>query len=86
MRVYDVIPRLIIKRSLNPDFSFSKIGCHAKVKESSLPYYLLIDGGRIIECLPFTSIYIYIYIYNLFLSNERKVKGFISYMKYEINI
>ena len=32
--------------SLNKEFSF-KIGCLTKATEPNLPYYLLIDGGRI---------------------------------------
>ena len=40
--------RSIFKRSLtdlNSEFSFSLNGCHTKVKESSLPYYLPIAGS-----------------------------------------
>ena len=37
----------------NSDFSFSYTGCHIKVKEPSLPYYLPIIGGRIVRSIPF---------------------------------
>ena len=41
---------------LNSEFSFSYTGCHTKVKELSLPYYLSIAGGRIIRLIPFLSV------------------------------
>ncbi len=31
---------------MNSEFSFSWTGCQTKAKEHSLPYYLLIAGGR----------------------------------------
>ena len=34
--------------SLNSEISFFLTGCHAKVNEHSLPYYLSIVGGRIV--------------------------------------
>ena len=37
--------------SLNSLFSFSKTGYHTEMKESSLPYYLPIAGGRIVAYL-----------------------------------
>ena len=33
--------------------TFSYISCHTKVKEPSLPYYLPIDGERIVGYIPF---------------------------------
>ena len=42
--------------SLNSDFSFSWTSCLAKAEELSLPYYLLIAGGRIIGFIPFPSV------------------------------
>ena len=48
--------RLVFKQrltGLNSEFSFSKIGCHTKVKEPSLPYYLPIASGSIIGYIPF---------------------------------
>ena len=50
--LYDT--RSIFKWSLtclNSEFSFLS-GCHTKVKESSLPNYLPINGGRIVEFIP----------------------------------
>ena len=47
--------RLIFRRSLtglNSEFSFST-GCLTKVKEPSLPHYLLTAGERIIGFIPF---------------------------------
>ena len=41
--------------SFNSDFSFSKTRCHTKVKEPSLPNYLLIAGRRIVGCISFQS-------------------------------
>ena len=38
---------------LNSEFSFSKAGCHVKVKEPSLHNYLSIARGRIVRCIPF---------------------------------
>ena len=38
---------------LNSEFSFSLSGCHTKVKEPSLSYYLPIAGGKIYGCIPF---------------------------------
>ena len=34
-------------------FSFSSIGCHTKVKNTCLLYYLSIAGGRIVGFIPF---------------------------------
>ena len=50
--------RLIFKWSLtglNIEFSFY-IGCHTKFKEPCLPYNLLIAGGKIVGCLPFSKV------------------------------
>ena len=47
--------RSIFKRSLkglNSEFSFSYTSCLIKAEEPSLPYYLLIAGGRIIGFIP----------------------------------
>ena len=47
------------KRSLtglNSEFSFSYTCCLTKAEESSLPYYLPIAGGRIIEFIPFPRV------------------------------
>ena len=46
------------KRSLTGwiQFSFSKAGCHTKVKEPNLSYYLLVAGGRITGFLSFPRI------------------------------
>ena len=41
---------------LNSEFSFSKASCHSKVKEPSLPYYLLIEGRRIVRFIPFPRV------------------------------
>ena len=38
------------------DCSFSNIGCHTMAKKTSLPYYLLIAGGRIMVCTPFPRV------------------------------
>ena len=49
----------IVKRNLtclNSEFSFSQSGCHTKVKDPCLPYYLLIVGGRIIGFIPFSKV------------------------------
>ena len=51
--------RSIFKRSLtglNSEFSFSKTSCLTKAEEPSLPYYLPIAGGRIIEFIPFPRV------------------------------
>ena len=37
-------------------FSFSETGCYTKMKEHSLPYYLLIAGRRIIGFIPFPKV------------------------------
>ena len=47
--------RSIFKRSLtglNPEFSFSYIGCDTKIKEDSLPYYFFRAGG-----IPFSKVF-----------------------------
>ena len=41
---------------LHLEFSFSKTGCHTKVKEPSLPYYLFIAERRIARCILFPSV------------------------------
>ena len=49
----------IFKRSLtslNSEFSFSYTRCLTKAEEPSLPYYLLIAGGRIIGFIPFPMV------------------------------
>ena len=49
----------IFKRSLtglNSEFSFSLTSCLTKAEEPSLPYYLLIAGGRIIGFIPFPRV------------------------------
>ena len=59
--IYIYIYIYIYKRSLasmNWEFSFSYTGCHIKVKESSLPYYLPIAGGRIVGVIPFPKIFV----------------------------
>ena len=51
--------RSIFKQSLtgfNAEFSFSYTGCHTKIKEPSLPYYISIAGGRIIRFITFPRI------------------------------
>ena len=51
--------KVIFKRSLiglNSEFSFSYTGWHTKANEPSLPYYLLIAWGRMIEIIPFARI------------------------------
>ena len=51
--------RSIFKRSLtglNSEFSFSQTGCLTKAKESILPYYSFIRGGRIIAFIPFPRV------------------------------
>ena len=42
--------------NLNLEFSISLTGCLIKVKDTSLPYYLLIDGGSKILFIPFPRI------------------------------
>ena len=49
----------LFKRSLtglNSEFSFSFTSCLTKAEEPSLPYYLLIVGGRIIGFIPFPRV------------------------------
>ena len=41
---------------LNSEFSFSWTGCHTKIKEPSLLYYLLIVEGRIVGFIPFPRV------------------------------
>ena len=41
---------------LNSEFSFSKIGCYAIVKEHGLPYSLIIAGGRTVGFICFLSV------------------------------
>ena len=41
---------------LNSKFSY-QIGCHTKVKDPSLPYYLLIVRGKLVEFIHFPSVY-----------------------------
>ena len=51
--------RSIFMRSLtglNSEFSFSYTSCLTKAEEPSLPYYLLIAGGRIIGSIPFPRV------------------------------
>ena len=51
--------RSIFKQSLtglNSEFSFSQTSCLTKAEEPSLPYYLPIDGGRIIGFMPFPKV------------------------------
>ena len=53
------VTRSIFKRSrtaLNSEFSFSLTGCLNKAKESSLPYYLSVAGGRIVGFIPFPRV------------------------------
>ena len=38
------------------NFPFSKTGCHTKVKEPGLPYYLPLAGRRIVRFIPFPRI------------------------------
>ena len=48
--------RSVFKRSLtglNSEFSFSYTSCLTKAEEPSLPYYLPIEGGRMIGFIPF---------------------------------
>ena len=48
----DMTQGQFFKRSLtgfNSEFSFSNTSCLTKAEEASLPYYLSIAGGRIIE-------------------------------------
>ena len=47
------------KRSLiglNSEFSFVLTGYHNKIKKSSLSYFFLISGGRIVEFKPFPKV------------------------------
>ena len=46
--------QLICRKTKQPinSFSFSKTGCHTKVKDLSLPCYLSIAGGIIVLCIP----------------------------------
>ena len=37
-------------------FLFSETSCHTKIKEPSLPYYLLKIGGGIVECILFPRV------------------------------
>ena len=51
--------RSIFKRGLtglNSEFSFSYTSCLTKAEEPSLPYYLLIAGGRIFGFIPFPRV------------------------------
>ena len=51
--------RSVFKRSLtglNSEFFFSYTSCLTKAEEPSLPYYLPIAGGRIIEFIPFPRV------------------------------
>ena len=51
--------KVIFKRSLTglkSEFSFSQTSCLTKAEEPSLPYYLPIAGGRIIEFIPLPRI------------------------------
>ena len=51
--------RSIFKRSLtgsNSEVSFSETGCLTKFKKPSLPYYLLIAGGKTIRFIPFPKV------------------------------
>ena len=41
---------------LNSEFFFSEPSCYTKVKESSLSYYLLIVGGKIVGFIPFPKV------------------------------
>ena len=41
---------------LNSKFSFFHTGCHSKVKEPCLPFYLLFAGGRIVGVIPFPKV------------------------------
>ena len=43
-------------KGLNSEFSFSKTSCLTNAVEPSLPYYLLIAGGRIIGFIPFPRV------------------------------
>ena len=45
-----------ILTGLNSEFSFSENGCHTKVKELNLPYYLHIARGRLVGFIPFPRI------------------------------
>ena len=42
--------------SLNSEFFFSSTSCHAKFKEFSLSYFLLIDGEKTAELIPFPRV------------------------------
>ena len=55
----DMTQGQFFKRSLtgfNSEFSFSLTICLTKAEEPSLPYYLPIDGGRIIGFIPFPRV------------------------------
>ena len=43
---------------LNLEFSFSSISCHTKVKEPSLPYDLLIAGGKRVGFTSFSRVFV----------------------------
>ena len=53
--------KLIFKRSLlvvNSKFSFSKIGCNAKVWYGNFTYYLQIAGKRFVWFIPFPNAFV----------------------------
>ena len=52
--------RLIFKQSitgLNSEFSFSLTSCNIKVEEPSLPYFLIIAGGRTVGYISFPRVF-----------------------------
>ena len=53
---YNVWGRNSLSWSTNEEFSFSKIGCHNKVKYLSLSNYLLVLEVRIVEFIPFARL------------------------------
>ena len=55
---------------LSSESSFSKTGCHTKVKETSLPYYLSIAWDRIVGLIHFHG-------YKHYVKCKQSLPGFI---------
>ena len=76
------VTRPIFKRSLtglNSELSFSKTSCLTKAEEPSLPYYLPIAGGRIIEFIPFPRVLVLWEMQSVSFRIWSRVAVFISY-------
>ena len=70
------------KRSLtdlNSEFSFSQTSCLTKAEELSLPYYLLIAGGRIIGFIPFPRVLVLCEMQSISSRIWTRVAVFISF-------